>query len=174
MWLWTPRACSGPQSGLPGSSAGAACLPGCAPSARPAAGCVGRAVCVRALCAQQLRSCRRRWYLRFARQQLDGWSPILTGNLVVGYLLATAVVCFALGLPILLASTGLAHHSVRYDNAGALAGLSSDQRLQRLYAAGSAGVQQAVQITVPKRMPAPVRCPASSLRRRVRVCGPPR
>lgn len=25
---------------------------------------------------------RRRWYLRFARQQMSGWSPILTGNLV--------------------------------------------------------------------------------------------
>ena len=25
---------------------------------------------------------RKQWYLRFARQQLAGWSPILTGNLV--------------------------------------------------------------------------------------------
>ena len=108
----------------------------------------------------------RQWYLRFARQQLLGWSPIITGNLVIAYLFATAVLCFALGLPILLASTSLPVYAVRYDNASPFSSPNSLQKQQLLESYRGEGAPVSVVMTVRKRMTQPVRpvliCPCSS------------
>ena len=103
----------------------------------------------------------RQWYLRFARQQLIGWSPIITGNLVIVYLFATAVLCFALGLPILLASTSLPVYAVRYDNASPFSSSNSLQKQQLLESYRGEGVPVSVVMTVRKRMTQPVRLDVS-------------
>ena len=113
----------------------------------------------------------RQWYLRFARQQLAGWSPIITGNLVIAYLFATAVLCFALGLPILLASTQLPVYAVRYDNLGGFQGRTQSQSQQLLSSAGDAGVPVEAVITVQKRLTQPV-CPILRACRPTLCCGP--
>ena len=100
---------------------------------------------------------RSGWYLRFARQELRGWSPILKGRVVVLYLLAVAVLLIALGVPILTASTGIVEYYVRYDDQGSLSSLNSTQREQALQIAGDNGVSVAVSFTVNKTMHPPVR-----------------
>lgn len=105
----------------------------------------------------------KQWYLRFARQQLVGWSPIITGNLVIVYLFATAVVCFALGLPILLASTQLPVYAVRYDNAVPFTSSNSLQKQQLLSSYRGEGAPVTVPMTVRKRLTQPVSLPSSAL-----------
>ena len=76
--------------------------------------------------------------------------------MVVAYLFITAIVCFALGLPILLASTGLSQYHVRYDDVGSFASQTSQQRQQQLWSRGGVGLPLSVSINVGRRMPAPV------------------
>ena len=100
---------------------------------------------------------RSGWYLRFARQELKGWSPILKGRAVVLYLVAVAVILIALGVPILLASTRIVEYSVRYDTLGPMAAVPVSQREQTLQAAGDLGIATPVPIQIAKTMNPPVR-----------------
>ena len=107
---------------------------------------------------------RSGWYLRFARQELKGWSPILKGKAVVLYLVGVAVLLLALGIPILTASTGIVEYSVRYDDQGPLASLNSTEREQRIQAAGDDGIAVPISFLINKTMNPPVgtRTPAAA------------
>ena len=101
---------------------------------------------------------RSGWYLRFARQELRGWSPILKGKAVELYLLGAAILLIAFGVPILTASTGIVEYSRRYDDQGPLlAGLNSTQRQQAVQGAGEAGIPVSVPFLINKTMNPPVR-----------------
>ena len=65
---------------------------------------------------------------RFAQQDLQGWSPVITAKVVVIYFFVVAAVCVALGVPVLVASLGIVQYSVRYDDQGPMAGLGNQAR----------------------------------------------
>lgn len=52
------------------------------------------------------------WFARFARQDLRGWTPILSARFVVFAYLLAAVVLLLLGIAILVASLNVQQHSV--------------------------------------------------------------
>ena len=53
------------------------------------------------------------WLKRFARQDLPGWSPIITAKMVVLFYLLSALILLPLGGAILGASLGVKEYSVR-------------------------------------------------------------
>ncbi len=53
------------------------------------------------------------WVKRFARQDLPGWSPIITAKLVVLFYLLSALILLPLGGAILAASINVKEYSVR-------------------------------------------------------------
>jgi hypothetical protein len=95
-------------------------------------------------------------FTRFAQQDLAGWSPIPTPRALVLYFLAVAILCAALGGPLLAASLGVVEVSARYDDAGALRALAPGAREAALAAAGGDGVPVTVNVTVPRAMRPPV------------------
>jgi hypothetical protein len=101
---------------------------------------------------------KSKFYERFAQQDLRGWSPIITGNVVVVYFFIIAVVCLALGIPILKAQLGVHQYVVRYDNTGPMAGLSSEDSQNVLLQQNGQGVVTTVNITVTQTLNPPVRC----------------
>ena len=56
---------------------------------------------------------RNGWVKRFARQDLPGWSPIITAKMVVLFYLLSALILLPLGGAILAASLGVKEYSVR-------------------------------------------------------------
>lgn len=96
---------------------------------------------------------KSKFYKRFAQQELWGWSPIITGNVVVIYFLLVAVVCIALGVPILVASIGVKELTARYDNTGVMSGKSSGEA-ETLLLAGN--VNYPISIQIPQTMQPPV------------------
>ena len=102
---------------------------------------------------------KSRFYRRFAQQELKGWSPIITGNVVVLYFLAVAVVCIALGVPILKAALDVDEYEIRYDDAGVMAGRSSGEQQDILLQQAGDGVTSIVNVTITKDMKPPVRHP---------------
>jgi hypothetical protein len=100
---------------------------------------------------------KSRSYRRFAQQELKGWSPIITGNVVVLYFLAVAVVCIALGVPILKAALDVDEYEIRYDDTGVMAGRSSGEQQDILLQQGGDGVTSVVNVTIMKDMKPPVR-----------------
>ena len=98
----------------------------------------------------------RRWYWRFAQQNLPGWAPILTANWVVLYFFCVCVFCIALGVPILTASLGVKEYSVRYDNVGPFAQLSRDQQQNLLQQSNGDGVPVTVDLPIRDKMEPPV------------------
>ena len=56
---------------------------------------------------------RNGWVKRFARQDLPGWSPIITAKMVVLFYLLSALILLPLGGAILGASLGVKEYSVR-------------------------------------------------------------
>lgn len=52
------------------------------------------------------------WFARFARQELRGWTPILSARFVVFAYLLAAVVLLPLGIAILVASLNIQEYSV--------------------------------------------------------------
>lgn len=103
---------------------------------------------------------KSRFYRRFAQQELAGWSPIITGNVVVIYFFIIGVVCIALGVPILLAALGVTEYKVRYDDTGAMAGLTTEDSENILLQQNGEGVTTIVNVTITKDMRPPVRCPS--------------
>ncbi|BDA48170.1 ALA-interacting subunit 5 [Coccomyxa sp. Obi] len=99
---------------------------------------------------------KSKFYRRFAQQELKGWSPIITGNVVVLYFLAVAVVCIALGVPILKAALDVHEHEIRYDNAGVMAGRSKGEQQDILLQQNGEGVTTTVNVTITKDMNPPV------------------
>ena len=71
---------------------------------------------------------RSHFHRRFAQQDLQGWSPVITAKVVVTYFFVVAAVCVALGVPVLVASLGIVQYSVRYDDQGPMAGLGNQAR----------------------------------------------
>ena len=106
---------------------------------------------------------KKGYHKRFAQQELWGWSPIITGNVVVVYFFAAGVLCLALGVPILLASLRIVEVKARYDNAGVMAGQTLQEQQKILRSSHGAGVQTAVNFTIPQDMQPPVRPPGVSL-----------
>ena len=96
---------------------------------------------------------KSKFYQRFAQQQLWGWSPIITGNVVVIYFLLVAVVCIALGVPILVAAINVKEVKARYDNAGPMSGLSSEQAETTIL---GGNVNYPVSVQIPQTMQPPV------------------
>ena len=94
-----------------------------------------------------------KFYKRFAQQELWGWSPIITGNVVVIYFLLVAVVCIALGVPILVASIQVKEVKARYDNTGSMSGRTSGEA-ETLLLAGN--VNYPVSMQIPQTMQPPV------------------
>jgi len=95
-------------------------------------------------------------FQRFAQQDLAGWSPILTPGALVLYFVLAGAVCAAIGAPLLAASLSVVQVRVRYDDAGALAGLDAPARAAALAAAGGGGVQLTLSIPIARPMRAPV------------------
>ncbi|KAL4549248.1 hypothetical protein Ndes2526B_g04279 [Nannochloris sp. 'desiccata'] len=93
---------------------------------------------------------------RFAYQQLRGWRPILSAHNAELFLLAAGTLLLALGIPILVAALGVKEYSVRYDNAGPMAGLSREQQQQAIWAAPDIGVVYDLAINVEERMEPPI------------------
>ena len=56
---------------------------------------------------------RNGWVKRFARQDLPGWSPIITAKMVVLFYLLSAIILLPLGGAILGASLNVKEYSVR-------------------------------------------------------------
>lgn len=52
------------------------------------------------------------WFAKFARQELPGWTPILSARFVVFAYLLAAVVLLPLGIAVLVASVGIQEHKV--------------------------------------------------------------
>jgi len=96
---------------------------------------------------------KSKFYERFAQQELWGWSPIITGNVVVIYFMLVTVVCIALGVPILVASIKVKEVKARYDNTGVMSGKSSSEA-ERLVMAGN--VAYPVTMQIPQTMQPPV------------------
>jgi hypothetical protein len=94
---------------------------------------------------------------RFAYQQLKGWRPILSAHNAELFLLAAGTLLLALGIPILVASMGVKEYSVRYDDAGPMAGLSKEQQQQAIWTAPDTGIVYDLTINVAERMEPPVR-----------------
>lgn len=94
--------------------------------------------------------------LRFAYQQLRGWRPILSAHNAELFLLAAGTLLLALGIPILVASLGVKEYSVRYDDAGPMAGLSKEQQQQAIWTAPDTGIVYDLTIDVEERMEPPV------------------
>lgn len=99
---------------------------------------------------------KSKFYRRFAQQELKGWSPIITGNVVVIYFFLVTLLCIALGIPILKASMDVVEFKVRYDNTGAMAGKTPAQQQGLLQAQQGSGVTTSVNLTVTKDMQPPV------------------
>jgi hypothetical protein len=104
---------------------------------------------------------KSRFYQRFAQQELWGWSPIITGNVVVIYFLLVAVVCIALGVPILLASIQVKEVKLRYDNTGIMQGHSSGEAENLLMQQGGQGFSYPISMQIPQDMQPPVRAQGS-------------
>lgn len=99
---------------------------------------------------------KSKFYRRFAQQELKGWSPIITGNVVVLYFLAVAVVCIALGVPILKAALDVDEYKIRYDDTGDMAGRSKGEQQDILLQQNGEGVTTTVNVTITKDMNPPV------------------
>jgi hypothetical protein len=69
---------------------------------------------------------------------------------------SAAVICIALGVPILVASLNVVEVKTRYDNAGTFSGQSPQQQSQQLAAQGGNGVNLTVTIVIPKNMEPPI------------------
>lgn len=95
------------------------------------------------------------WYWKFVQQRLPGWAPILTANGVVIYFLLAAIVCLAIGIPVLIASINIEQYSIRYDSLAPFTGSRSAQQ-QLLYAQGGDGLTVTGSVTIKKTMQPPV------------------
>lgn len=97
------------------------------------------------------------WHARFVRQELKGYSPIITGNRVLAFFIVATIILIPLGAAILAASLGVVEYKVRYDNVGpdfASNDLNASQ--SALWGSGENGVPTSVSFTTTKRMEAPV------------------
>ncbi|DBB12141.1 hypothetical protein WJX82_010754 [Trebouxia sp. C0006] len=99
---------------------------------------------------------RDRAWNRFVHQELTGYSPIMTGNRVLGFFLLATLILIPLGAAILAASLGVVEYKARYDNLGALNGTSKADQQSVLWNNQDVGVVQSVNITTTKHMKAPV------------------
>ena len=54
------------------------------------------------------------WFSKFARQDLPGWTPILSANFVVTVYMLAGIVLLPLGIAILVASLNVQEHRVRH------------------------------------------------------------
>eukprot|EP00887_Chlorella_sp_A99_P001274 scaffold14.g1274.t1 len=80
-----------------------------------------------------------KWHRRFAHQKLAGYRPVLTATAAKLYFLASAVLCIALGVPILVGSLNVVEVRVPYAFAGPFAGLTSAERQAKLWEAAVRG-----------------------------------
>lgn len=97
------------------------------------------------------------WHARFVKQQLPGYSPIITGNRVLAFFLCATLILIPLGAAILAASLGVVEYKIRYDDVGPdFQGNDKSAQQQALWASGDAGVATTVSFTTSKRMQAPV------------------
>lgn len=97
------------------------------------------------------------WHARFVRQELKGYSPIITGNRVLAFFIVATIVLIPLGAAILAASLGVVEYKVRYDNVGSdFASNDRNTSQSALWASGDTGVPTSVSFTTTKRMEAPV------------------
>lgn len=93
---------------------------------------------------------------RFVHQELSGYSPIMTGNRVLGFFLLATLILIPLGAAILAASLSVVEYKGRYDNLGALNSTSKADQQSVLWSNQDDGVVQSVTITTTKHMKAPV------------------
>lgn len=100
-----------------------------------------------------------KWHQKFARQQFQGWRPILNVSSAQMFFVSAGIFCIALGIPILTASLTVINYEARYDDTGAFQGLSNDaaQALMWQNAAAPNGVPLEVEIAVDSDMEPPVR-----------------
>ena len=94
---------------------------------------------------------------RFVHQELQGYSPIITGNRVLAFFLVATIVLIPLGAAILAASLSVTEYKVRYDNVGD--GLDSTDKAtqqQTLWASEDVGVASTVAFTTTTTLKAPV------------------
>ena len=96
-------------------------------------------------------------FSRFAYQRLKGWRPILCAHNAEIFFLSVGTLLLALGIPILVASLGVREYSVRYDDAGPMAGLTHEQQEEAIWTAPKSGIVYNLTINVDERMEPPVR-----------------
>lgn len=97
------------------------------------------------------------WHSRFVRQEIPGYSPIITGNRVLAFFICATIILIPLGAAILAASLGVVEHKIRYDNVGT--DFNTNNRVtsqQALWQSGDTGIPTTVSFTTTKRMQAPV------------------
>lgn len=94
---------------------------------------------------------------RFVHQELQGYSPIITGNRVLAFFLVATIILIPLGAAILAASLSVTEYKVRYDNVGQGLNTTDKAAQQRaLWASEDVGIPSTVQITTTTTMKAPV------------------
>lgn len=98
------------------------------------------------------------WHSRFVRQEIPGYSPIITGNRVLAFFICATIILIPLGAAILAASLGVVEHKIRYDSVGTpFATNDRTTQQQALWQSGDVGVPTTVSFTTTKRMNQPVR-----------------
>ena len=94
---------------------------------------------------------------RFVHQELQGYSPIITGNRVLAFFLVATIILIPLGAAILAASLSVTEYKVRYDNVGTgLASTDKTAQQQALWANEDSGITSTVSFTTTTTMKAPV------------------
>lgn len=66
-------------------------------------------------CWKRFTQSNNRWHKLFARQQLPGWSPIITAKAVVFFYFLAGLILIPLGIAILLASLNVVEYKVHLD-----------------------------------------------------------
>ena len=94
---------------------------------------------------------------RFVHQELQGYSPIITGNRVLAFFLVATIILIPLGAAILAASLSVTEYKVRYDNVGTgLTNTDKPAQQQALWASEDNGITSTVSFTTHTTMKAPV------------------
>ncbi|KAK9804360.1 hypothetical protein WJX72_009200 [[Myrmecia] bisecta] len=99
---------------------------------------------------------KRVWFVRFAQQDLKGWSPIITGNAVVAFFFLSGCVLIGLGVAVLIASLGVKEVKATYTSVGPMAGLSRQQQQDLLWSNSGDGVPATVNLTIPEALTPPI------------------
>lgn len=95
------------------------------------------------------------WPARFARQDLHGFTPIISSRFVIVVYMLAGLVLLPIGIAALISSLNIQEHKIRYDNV-ALGSQSNGARAAALRTAGEAGMLVYVNFIPDKDMKPPI------------------